>query len=199
VLLTVASRDTLTPLATIACASTRGTPAEFWITVFDPTTNIFAGSPYAPSWGGSYPARVDVAVAGRHYQIGGYLEVNFDFLHGYYDGDRVFGDWRGNVMFREGFHTGPDLFGVPLVGCWIAPYGSCRYDILGYTADPTSAAIPAPPETLQVPIRGFAGTPLLWITGGNPQVVPEPLTLLLVATGFGAVAVRHRQRFLKGR
>ena len=174
-----------------------GSPATILLTV-DPAVNILAGFPGYPPNAGLYSFSAVLDFTGREYTLSnGYFEVNYDPQNGVPNGGitnlvelpTVEGP---NLIANPPPGPGP---GYPLTGCG---GGMCRYSF--FSADSSSPALPFFPD-MEVPIAFSWPGPdphnpfeRVNILGSDPQVVPEPSTLLLVGTGLVAVARRRLKR-----
>jgi len=178
-----------------------GSPATILLTV-DPGRNNVAGNPLFPPNVGQYDFTAVLDFTGREYTLSGEFEVNEDLL------GRV-GHFGFVDLVETGVH-GPPLiaggepgFAEPEQGCGVGGGASfCRYDF--GPSDSTSPALPFFPS-VSFPMSFVLGVDTthfppqfqfehVTITGSNPQVVPEPSTLLLVGTGLVAVARRRLTR-----
>jgi hypothetical protein len=181
-----------------------GSPATILLTV-DPGRNNVAGNPLFPPNVGQYSFTAVLDFTGREYTLGGVFEINEDLL------GRL--PQPGQVDLVELSMQGPPLiaaippippgFSQPAPGCgFTSGAGVCRYDF--GMSDPTSPALPFFP-VVSFPMSFLFGVDAtqfppqsqlerVTISGSNPQVVPEPSTLLLFGTGMALVVRTIRRR-----
>lgn len=165
-----------------------GSPATILLTV-DPANNFYLQDPqnHPPNSGGyRYSAVLDFT--GREYSFYGAFEVNAG-LNGH--------QFPGGIELVEFNASGPQLPGFGSLGglpfAWCGP-GVCRSEF-AYT-DPTSPALPFFPF-VSFPLGFSTGNPRLsqvTISGSDPQITPEPGTLILFGSGVVGIASRLRKR-----
>jgi hypothetical protein len=164
-----------------------GSPATILLTV-DPEANNVQGDPFFPPNVGNYFFSAVLDFTGRQYILVGAFEINADVNNF---------PLPGLVELVELGASGPQLPGFTSLGGLPAPwcgFGMCRSDF-GHT-DPTSPALPLFP-VVSFPLGFTTGDPmfsLVTISGSDPQVTPEPGTVILFGSGVAGIASRLRKR-----
>lgn len=174
-----------------------GTSAGILLSL-DPADNFAAGAPGVTPNAGGYFFDAAIDFAGRHYDLHGAFEVNEDLVFDH--------PLPGDILERYLSLTGPKL--DPNAPFFVtAPYPvslcgtPCGY-IYPATADPNSPALPVPLQIAAFDLffLGANGQPVaITVEGGDPQVVPEPASGLLLLTGAIVLISRQREAALAGR
>jgi PEP-CTERM motif len=159
-----------------------GSPVTTLIT-FDNADNVWAGNlgcgPHPE--GGGYLVDALITLNGQQYNYSIALEVNYDFTFCH--------DNSGHIRIVPFGLSGPAL----------GPYfpgnqGNQGGAYFAGSTDPNSPDFPSS-SNLFLDLRFSLFEPAdVLISANNPQVVPEPTTLLLFGTGFAAAAARRRFR-----
>jgi hypothetical protein len=172
-----------------------GSAATIFLTV-DPDANFMAGAPWAQPNMGGYYFSANISFTGREYVLRGAYEVNWDLSVNY--------PLPGLMPVREFSLSGPSLdpnapgfsYRPQLPSCYGG--GPCYWE--AGRADPTSSAFPGPFAFFRLYFNdpnstAFPGLGLITVGGRDPQVVPEPSTLLLLSSSVLALlAARLRKR-----
>ena len=163
----------------------------------DPANNFVHGNPFFLPTTGGYNVTANIDFTGRQYVFSGAFEINQDLVFGV--------SLPGTVLLRYLNLNGPPLDPTapypvstpyPLVcgGGFPAP---CAFQYPA-TADPASPAFPGP-----LPVADFSlyfvgpggGSASVRVVGTDPQVVPEPTVVLLLATGIAGLWVTRKLSF----